>query len=105
MNKTQILAVLSDMGFTANKLINMTDISSIYLTTDHMLYPDNTTRFYFKADDNCELLLVYNGKEINGEFISSSKLPNYVCSFDIISGFYNVNELHIKKPYAIGLAV
>lgn len=105
MTKAQILAVLSDMGFEANRLINMTDVSSIYLTTDHMLYPDDTTRFYFKTDGNCELLLVYNGKEINGEFVSSSKLPKYICTFDIISGFYNTSSLHIKKPYAMGLAV
>ena len=105
MTKTQILAILSDMGFSANRLINMMDVSSIYLTTDHMLYPDETSRFYFKTDNNCELLLVYDGKEIGGEFISSSKLPKYICSFDIISGFYNVNELHIKKPYTMGLAV
>ena len=105
MTKSQVMAVLDDLNYSANTLINMNDITAIYITADGMLYPGDSTRFCFKTDDGCNLLEVYDGHEENGEFIQNSKYPNYFCSFDIIGGFYLTNKIHSKMPYKIGQAV
>lgn len=106
MTKTQIKTILDDYGYSFNTKIKFPECTTIYLTVDGNVYSGDTTRFEFHTNDNCELLLIYDGKEDeNGEFIYQHDYPKYFVPFSIIAGFIMAGPTHMKEPYKYSLSL
>jgi hypothetical protein len=106
MTKSQIEVVLADLGYDFNQNIKMPEVSSIYLTTDNVIYPSNNTRLNFCDENGSALLLVYEGYEKeDGTFIASRNYPNEIVSFDTIAGFTLVSDRHKFEPFKVTKAV
>jgi len=104
MTKSQINEFLSDLEYDADELIELSEVSSIYTTVDHCLYPDKNTRFKFNSTGN-GFLEVYQGKIVNDEFVPMAEFANAYISYDCIGGFTLVGPTHLPQPFKYGLAV
>lgn len=106
MTSSQITKILNDIGgYACDSDIPLNEVSSIYLTTDGCLYPDNNTRFNFKKIESGGILLVYKGyTETDGSFVKED-IPSAFVDFSVIAGFTLASEKNMVRPYSIGKAV
>ena len=106
MTKAQIQVVLEDFGYDFNQNIKMSEVSSIYLTTDNVIYPSSNTRLNFCTENGAAILLVYEGYEKeDGSFIAIKNYPTEIISFSTIAGFTLVSDRHQFEPFKYSKAV
>lgn len=103
MTKAQITSILGDLEYSLNMDLEMPEVSSIILSLDHMVYPDEHSVFRFDTSDSANLLLIYNGKkDSNYQFIKDDSIPKYIIPFEKIFGFNLTSSTRAKKPYSFG---
>lgn len=105
MTANQITTILNELGYEPNMVIPLENVSSIYMTTDGCLYPDESSLYEFKTGKNMNLVLVYDAHIENGEYVQDSTTPRAIISGSVIAGFTLVSEKHIKAPYTLPKAV
>lgn len=107
MTITQIETVINEIGgYSLNTMISLSEVSSINLSTDSNLYPEpDAVNFYFKSDDDVNLLLVYELKENSDGELEPCEHPITAVSIDAITGFTLKNRYHTEAPYRYGKMV
>ena len=107
MTVAQITKCIADIGnYEVNKMIPFSEVSSIYLTLDHCLYPGKNTWVEFYTENDHNLLLVFDGStDSDGNFTPDSTLPTYYIDGNTIAGFTLVSKTHMPEPYTASEAV
>lgn len=94
MTAGQITQVLSEIGYSMNMDIPLSEIRYIYLTTDGCLYPGTDIRFNFHKINDGGVLMLYKGHtDSSGNFIKKLSTPVSFIDFSIISGFVMNQEV------------
>lgn len=102
MEAAQIKAILSDLGYGMNTLLELKDVNAIVLEGQMNLYPDPETRFMFKSSGNIGLILGYRGKtDSEGNFIANSK-PAYAVPFDQLESIQMASKYRPTGAYRFG---
>lgn len=103
MTSKQINFILTELGFSANAIIDLQPVSEIVLTSNENLYPENTVRFNFNTTS--ELLYVYHGTVDDKLNFNLGKSPKFIIDFSQIEGFILSGPLFQKTPYKWGAQV
>ena len=103
MTNNQIKKILTKLGYSCDVDIPLSEVSSIYLSTDGCLYPDSNTRFNFHLIGDTGILIQYKGSLEDGVFVKNG--PADFIDFSIICGFTMVSKKHIPQPFKLSQAV
>lgn len=102
MESYQIEAILKDLGYGMNAMLELKDVNALVLEGNMNLYPDPETRFMFKSSGKIGLILAYRGKtNADGEFIANSR-PVYAVPFDQLAAVQMVSKTRPQAAYRFG---
>jgi hypothetical protein len=108
MTTNQISAILAELNdrfegmYTEDTWLEANEISSIILSSDESVYPDETMQIKF--DQTNELLLTRVGK-YNSEGTFEVIKNTAAISYELIIGFNMRRIAVMKSPYKIGASV
>lgn len=106
MTSKQIKFIINQIGnYEMNKLIPLTEVQALVLTSDECIYPSETSWIEFVNKDSngnvLDLFIVYDGiLNDDGAFIPNEK-PTYIGSTSNIMAISMVNKKRMKEPYKI----
>ena len=104
MTNEQIKFILKNIGnYDVNKLIPLTEVSTIVMEGNMNIYPDPFTRFIFRDEKNIGLIEANRGYVgSDGVFVQTHKLPTFVVPFDQFEAFQLVSPTRRTAPYITG---
>ena len=104
MTNKQIKFILKNIGnYDVNKLIPLTEVSTIVMEGNMNIYPDPFTRFIFRDEKNIGLIEAYRGYVgSDGVFVQTHNLPTFVVPFDQVEVFQLVGPTRRTAPYRTG---
>lgn len=106
MTKETVNGFLNELGYQTEKIIPLSEVSTITLTTDENIYPDLDCNVKFHIDTNIELMLVYYGStDALGMFTPRLTTPNIIIPFKNIQSFQLATDSRIKSAYKFGVVI
>lgn len=103
MNMSQISFILNEIGgYPLDTIIDLREVSTISLISNHNLYPDYNT--FFKFDSVNETLEVYYGNKDKDGIIEKTRLIS-IIDIKAISIISLETILENKATYSIGKTV
>ena len=103
MTINQVEVILDEIGgYKTDMLIPLTEVNSIFLLSNESIYPDDSTHVLF--DSANELMLVYDGETVNGEFIPKA-MPRVIMDLFNIEGFMLTSTSRRKSPYRVSMSM
>lgn len=98
MTSSQVTAVLSDLGYSPNTLLELKEVSEIVLISDENIYPDENIRIML--DTANELILVFGKDPVSGEY---TKRRTTIEMKAIVA--FMLSPVFMKSPYKMGSQV